>query len=80
MESPKIISNSILNYRRNIRKSKASVIFKSFIKNADIIRKAEANNRPLIEYDPSDSNLKKQQETHQLEWENLVTEILERIK
>jgi len=65
---------------RNIRKSKASVIFKSFIKNADIIRKAEANNRPLIEYSPSDSNLKKQQEIHQMEWENLVTEILDRIK
>lgn len=64
----------------NIRKNKGSVIFKSYIKSADIIRKAEANNRPLIEYDPSDSNLKKQQETHQLEWENLVTEILERIK
>lgn len=64
----------------NIRKNTGSVIFKSFIKSADVIRKAEANNRPLIEYAPSDSNLKKQQETHQIEWENLVTEILERIK
>lgn len=35
---------------------------------------------PLVEYAPSDSNLKKQQEIHQIEWENLVTEILERIK
>ena len=57
-----------------------SIIFKSFIKSADIIRKAEANNRPLIEYAPSDSKLKKEQETHQIEWENLVTEILDRIK
>lgn len=65
---------------RNIRKSKGSVIFKNFIKSADIIRKAEANNRPLIEYAPSDSKLKKEQETHQIEWENLVTEILDRIK
>ena len=64
----------------NIRKGKGSVIFKSFIKSADVIRKAEASNRPLIEYAPSESNLKKQQEIHQIEWENLVTEILERIK
>ena len=65
---------------KNITKGKISLIFKSRIKSSDIIRKAEADNRPLIEYHPSDSSLKKQQKEHQIEWENLVTEILERIE
>ncbi len=65
---------------KNIAKSKNSIIFKSRIKSADIIRKAEADNRPLIEYHPSDSSLRNQQRDHQVEWENLVTEILERIE
>ena len=65
---------------KNIAKSKNSIIFKSRIKSADIIRKAEADNRPLIEYHPSDSSLRNQQKDHQVEWENLVTEILERIE
>lgn len=65
---------------KNIAKSKNSIIFKSRIKSSDIIRKAEADNRPLIEYHPSDSSLRNQQKDHQVEWENLVTEILERIK
>jgi chromosome partitioning protein len=65
---------------KNIDKSKSSIIFKSRIKSADIIRKAEADNRPLIEYYPSDSSLRNQQKDHQVEWENLVTEILERIQ
>ena len=65
---------------KNISKSKNSIIFKSRIKSADIIRKAEADNRPLIEYHPSDSSLRNQQKDHQVEWENLVTEILERIE
>ena len=65
---------------KNITKGKISLIFKSRIKSSDIIRKAEADNRPLIEYHPSDSSLRKQQKEHQIEWENLVTEILERIE
>lgn len=65
---------------KNIAKSKNSIIFESRIKSADIIRKAEADNRPLIEYHPSDSSLRNQQKDHQVEWENLVTEILERIE
>ena len=65
---------------KNIVKSKNSIIFKSRIKSADIIRKAEADNRPLIEYHPSDSSLRNQQKDHQVEWESLVTEILERIE
>jgi chromosome partitioning protein len=65
---------------KNIAKGKDSIIFRSRIKSADIIRKAEADNRPLIEYEPSDSSLRKQQREHQLEWENLVTEILQRIE
>lgn len=65
---------------KNIAKSKNSIIFKSRIKSADIVRKAEADNRPLIEYHPSDSSLRNQQKDHQVEWENLVTEILERIE
>jgi chromosome partitioning protein len=64
----------------NIRKGKGSIIFSSRIKSADIIRKAEADNRPLIEYHPSDSSLRDQQKDHQREWEFLVTEILERIE
>ncbi len=46
---------------KNIRKGKESIIFKSRIKSSDIIRKAEADNRPLIEYHPSDSSLRDQQ-------------------
>lgn len=65
---------------KNIAKSKNSIIFESRIKSADIIRKAEADNRPLIEYHPSDRSLRNQQKDHQVEWENLVTEILERIE
>ena len=65
---------------KNLRKGKESVIFKSRIKSADIIRKAEADNRPLIAYYPSDSSLKNQKEEHQQEWEKLVTEMLERIE
>ena len=65
---------------KNLRKGKESVIFKSRIKSADIIRKAEADNRPLIAYYPSDSSLKNQKEEHQKEWEKLVTEMLERIE
>ncbi len=64
----------------NIHKSKNSIIFKSRIKSADIIRKAEADNCPLIEYRPSTAELKRQQQIHQKEWEDLVTEILERIE
>lgn len=64
---------------KNIVKGKDSIIFKSRIKSADIIRKAEADNRPLIEYYPSDSSLRRQKTEHQLEWEDLVTEILQRI-
>ncbi|MCX5965797.1 MAG: ParA family protein [Cyanobacteria bacterium] len=65
---------------KNLRKGKESVIFKSRIKSADIIRKAEADNRPLIAYYPSESSLKNQKEEHQQEWEKLVTEMLERIE
>ncbi|GEM_PF-1548326 len=65
---------------KNISKGKGSIIFESRIKSADIIRKAEADNRPLIEYYPSESYLKSQQKEHQIEWEKLVTEILERIE
>jgi chromosome partitioning protein len=64
---------------KNIVKGKESIIFKNRIKSADIIRKAEADNRPLVAYHPSDSSLRTQQQVHQLEWENLVTEILQRI-
>jgi len=65
---------------KNIRKGRESVIFKSRIKSADIVRKAEGDNRPLIAYCPSDSYLKTQKEDHQKEWEGLVTEILKRIE
>ena len=65
---------------KNLRKEKKSVIFDSRIKSADIIRKAEADNRPLIAYYPSDSGLKRQKAEHQKEWEELVTEILKRIE
>lgn len=65
---------------KNIRGEKGSIIFTSRIKSADIIRKAEADNRPLIEYYPSDSNLRSQRQTHQREWEDLVDEILERLE
>jgi len=64
---------------KNISKEKVSIIFNSRIKNADIIRKAEADHRPLIEYYPSDSKLKNQKREHQKEWDSLVDEILERI-
>ena len=64
---------------KNLRKGKESIIFKNRIKSSDIIRKAEADNRPLIAYYPSEAPLRRQQEEHQLEWENLVDEILERI-
>lgn len=65
---------------KNLRKGRESIIFKSRIKSSDIIRKAEADNRPLIAYYPSEASLRRQQEEHQLEWEKLVTEILERIE
>jgi chromosome partitioning protein len=65
---------------KNVRRGRESIIFESRIKNADIIRKAEADHRPLIEYDPSDRSLRTQKNDHQKEWENLVTEILERIE
>jgi cellulose biosynthesis protein BcsQ len=65
---------------KNIRGEKGSIIFTSRIKSADIIRKAEADNRPLIEYYPSDTNLRSQRQTHQREWEDLVDEILERLE
>ncbi|MBD2151447.1 AAA family ATPase [Pseudanabaena sp. FACHB-1277] len=65
---------------KNIRTGKGAIIFKSRINSADIIRKAEADNRPLIEYHPSASNLRSEQKKHQVEWEELVTEILERIE
>lgn len=65
---------------KNVRRGRESIIFESRIKNADIIRKAEADHRPLIEYDPSDRSLRTQRNDHQKEWENLVTEILERIE
>ena len=65
---------------KNIRKGQDSIIFKSRIKSSDIIRKAEADNRPLISYYPSNGALRNQKEDHQQEWEDLVTEILERIE
>jgi chromosome partitioning protein len=65
---------------RNLRKGKDSIIFKSRITSADIIRKAEADNRPLIAYYPSESSLKSQKEERQREWERLVDEILERVE
>lgn len=65
---------------KNVLDSNSSIIFESRIKSADIIRKAEADNRPLIEYYPSDGNLRNQKHIHQKEWDNLVTEILERIE
>jgi chromosome partitioning protein len=61
-------------------KGKESVIFDSRIKSADIVRKAESNNRPLIAYHPSDNQLKRKQQQAQQEWEKLVDEILKRIK
>lgn len=64
---------------RNIKKEKESIIFQSRIKNADIIRKAEAENRPLVAFEPTDSSLRSQRDSHQQEWNALVDEIIERI-
>lgn len=64
---------------KKLTREKNSIIFESRIRSADIIRKAEADHCPLIEYYPSSSNLREQKEKHQQEWEALVTEILERI-
>lgn len=65
---------------KNIRRrGDESIIFNSRIKSSDIVRKAEAENCPLIEYHPIDPHLKTQQREHQQEWEALVDEILERI-
>ena len=66
--------------KRGRRKVNRSLIFESRISNADIIRKAESDNCPLIAYRPSEGALRKQQKERQGEWENLVTEILERIE
>lgn len=62
------------------KKSSESIIFKTRIKCADIIRKAEADNCPLVMYSSDDKNLMDQKREHQQEWEDVVNEILEKIE
>jgi len=64
----------------NVSESQKPLIFDSEISEADVIRKAESDNSPLITYTPNDSHSKSARRKCQREWDNLVDEILNRIK
>jgi len=56
-----------------------SVVFSNHISNADIIRKSEAEHRPIVAYEPTESNLRKARDKHHHEWLKLSGEIIDRM-
>ncbi|MGP1382809.1 MAG: ParA family protein [Thainema sp.] len=56
-----------------------SLVFRNCISNADIVRKSEAEHRPLVAYEPTESNLRKDKDKRLHEWMMLSGEILDRM-
>lgn len=67
-------------FKKLLKSGSERVVFNSEISNADVIRKAEAEHRPLVAYEPPDHNIRRAQAKGQQEWVKLAGEILDRIK
>jgi len=67
-------------FRRQYNAGFDRMVFNTRISSADVIRRAEAVHRPLVAYQPPDSNIKRAKDERQPEWNRLCGEIFDRIK
>lgn len=66
-------------FSKLFKSSSERIVFTTQIPKADIVRKAEATHSPLITFKASNASDRQARDRHQIHWNKLVKEIVERI-